>query len=265
MSTQNAAPAKFFTIGKILFITFMLATIAALTGLGNWQVQRLSWKQSLITQVAARIDLPRTALPVPQRWGQMIPENYNFTPSFLHGTYQFQHEVYVFTTLQNPKGKQGGQGVWVMTPLKLDSGPLVYINRGFVPYDTWLGGTNGWDNPTGALTVSGLMRKPELQDIFAPDPNMDTRLFNRRDPRFIATSLNLGEAETGPDKLAPFFIDAAATTSGRLPQGGETLLSFTNNHLQYVVTWYGLALAVLGSLIYWLVLQLRPNRRENQT
>lgn len=262
MSAQSTVRPKIFTVTKILFITFMVATIAALVWLGNWQVKRQSWKESLITQVATRIDLPRVAIPAPASWGQMIPEAYNFTPSFLQGTYQFQHEIYVFTTLHTPKGELGGQGVWVMTPLALDSGHLVFINRGFVPYEGWLSGTQSWDKTSGPITVSGLLRKPELQDIFAPDPNMDTRLFNRRDPRFIAQSLGLSDETVRT--VAPFFVDAATTTKGRLPQGGETVLTFTNNHLQYVVTWYGLALAVLGSLIYWLFLQFRPTRPEDQ-
>lgn len=255
-----SAQPKLFTTPKIAFIAFMLIVIAILIWLGAWQLQRLTWKQGLVAQVTTRVDLPPKQIPPPADWDQMIPEDFNFTPSLITGTYQFEHEAYVFTTLHTPKGKLGGQGVWVMTPLKLASGHLVYINRGFVPYEVWQDGTQTWDPPMDTLTLTGLLRKVERQDAFAPDPDLITRLFNRRDPAFIARALQMSDADIA--NLAPFFLDAAVTDDTRLPQAGETVQTFTNNHLSYVVTWFGLALAVLGSLIYWLVLLVRTNRSE---
>jgi surfeit locus 1 family protein len=31
-----------------------------------------------------------------------------------------------------------------------------------------------------------------------------------------------------------------------LPQGGETVVDFPNNHLQYAITWFGLAAGLAG-------------------
>lgn len=241
----------------------MVAVIAILVWLGSWQLNRLTWKENLIAQVEARVGLSPQPIPAPHTWDQMIPEDYNFTPSTARGTYQFDYEAYVFTTLHTPRGTSGGQGVWVMTPLLLEDGHLIYINRGFVPYETWLDGTQTWDPPADTVTVTGLLRRPELQDFFATDPDLTTRLFNRRDTRFIARQLQMNEEKVS--QLALFYLDTAANSTGRLPQGGETEQTFSNSHLQYMVTWYGLALAVLGSLIYWLSLQLRSTRPETQS
>ena len=54
------------------------------------------------------------------------------------------------------------------------------------------------------------------------------------------------------DEVLPFFIDADdAPNPGGLPVGGVTRISFPNDHLQYAITWYGLAtvLAVIVGLM----------------
>jgi surfeit locus 1 family protein len=48
--------------------------------------------------------------------------------------------------------------------------------------------------------------------------------------------------------VAPYFIDADASeaASDTAPVGGLTVIAFSNNHLQYALTWFGLALMVAG-------------------
>ena len=53
--------------------------------------------------------------------------------------------------------------------------------------------------------------------------------------------------------LIPFFIDADATPNpGGLPIGGVTMVDLPNSHLQYAVTWFGLAAALAAVLGVWL-------------
>ena len=48
--------------------------------------------------------------------------------------------------------------------------------------------------------------------------------------------------------IVPVFIDADATPNpGGFPIGGVTLIDLPNSHLQYAVTWYGLAAALAAS------------------
>jgi surfeit locus 1 family protein len=59
--------------------------------------------------------------------------------------------------------------------------------------------------------------------------------------------------------LVPFFIDAdKAPNPGGLPVGGVTIIDLPNNHLQYALTWYGLAAALAAVLI----LRLRRPAKE---
>jgi surfeit locus 1 family protein len=64
-----------------------------------------------------------------------------------------------------------------------------------------------------------------------------------RDPALYAEAYGLPAAA-----VAPYIIDADfdPDLSGGLPQGGETVVDFPNNHLGYALTWFGLAAALAG-------------------
>ncbi len=227
--------------GLILPAFLTCLALAVLVSLGNWQVQRLAWKEDLIARVEARPDMaPLTLgsqLPVPDGEGDAFLQANEYRPVRLTGAYRPDGEVRVFTSLERPRGTYGGPGHWVLTPFAVaPSGALLFINRGFVP--------DGRDHaaaPSGEQTIDGLVRAPEEGSAFTPDPKPQQRLFFTRDPRRIADAMGAGPAEG-------FFVDlsAAHTPISGLPQAGETRMSFANNHLQYVITWYGLAAALLA-------------------
>ena len=49
-------------------------------------------------------------------------------------------------------------------------------------------------------------------------------------------------------RVLPFFVDAEAEPAppGGWPRGGVTRLELPNRHLEYALTWYGLAAALVG-------------------
>ncbi len=142
--------------------------------------------------------------------------------------------------LSEPKGRFSGQGYWVLTPLELMSGAIVIVNRGFVPLERKDPATRREGQIEGPVSVTGLLRMPEVPNWFTPANEPARGAWYRRDPAEIAKHFGLVRA-------APFMIDAdAAPVPGALPQGGETRLVFSNTHLGYALTWFGLALALLG-------------------
>ncbi len=92
------------------------------------------------------------------------------------------------------------------------------------------------------MTVIGLMRPNEERSLFTPGDRPDENMFFARNVAAIAAAKGV------PEPVAPFTIDliASETPPGGLPQSGETRMAFTNNHLQYALTWYGLAAALLA-------------------
>ena len=96
----------------------------------------------------------------------------------------------------------------------------VIVNRGFVPDELKAAASQG---PTGETVVTGLMRASEGRDlVHARRTNPRGEIWFTRDVETIAAGLHLGPH-------APFSIDADAGPDP-LPQGGETILAFPNNH-----------------------------------
>jgi surfeit locus 1 family protein len=237
--------------------------LAILVSLGNWQLHRLAWKGDLIARANKRplsepLDFRNDSLAEIGDPGSFIELN-EYRPMVLTGEYRPEGEVLVFTALTSPRGKFGGPGYWVMTPFVTPpGGAMILINRGFVP--------DGMENeyappPAGEQTLRGLIRAEETGSWFTPDPKPEERIFFSRDPARIAqvTGKAGGLHVPGQSLFMRFFIDldpSLMPPSG-LPQAGETRISFPNDHLQYAITWYGLAAALLAVFIVFVARRLK--------
>jgi surfeit locus 1 family protein len=102
--------------------------------------------------------------------------------------------------------------------------------------------------------VTGLFRQPHQRAWFMPGDNIAANQWFSRDPQAYAAASGLP-----PERVAPYIIDARSDPNlpGGLPQGGETIVSFANDHLQYAITWFGLAGAVAIAFGVWLYGQRR--------
>ena len=211
-----------------------VAGIVVLIGLGVWQVQRLAWKRDLIERVEQRVHAPPVAAPGREQWPNVNRANSEYLRVALQGHYQNDKETRVQAVTER------GGGFWVLTPLVTDAGYTVLINRGFVPlYRDPATGSQG--RIEGETTVTGLLRlsEPGGGYLRANEPAND-RWFSR-DVAAIAAARGLGE-------VAPYFIDAEAREPevAGAPIGGLTVIAFSNNHLQYALTWFVLALMLIA-------------------
>jgi surfeit locus 1 family protein len=219
-----------------------LVALVILCGLGTWQVQRLHWKEALIARVDARLTKPPVPAPGPVQWATLDLTENEYQPVTVTGTFNERNEIYVVYTLTEPKGRLGGIGYFVMTPLTTPDGWIVYVNRGFVPRENRYPNQRPGSSIEGETTVTGLLRAPHGHSWFVGDDVSDNSWFSR-DPQLYAKAMGLP-----PAKVAPYILDADFDPSlpGGLPQGGETVVHFPNSHLGYAITWYGLAVALLG-------------------
>lgn len=244
--------------GLLLPAVVTCVALAVLVSLGNWQVRRLAWKEDLIARVAERpssapLDFRNDGPPVGDADAFLVGSEYR--PVVLTGRFEPEGEVLVFTSLTRPRGRFGGPGYWVLTPFVASpSGATILVNRGFVPD----GSEKAYaPPPVGEQTIEGLVRAAETGSWFTPEPKRDRRIFFARDPDRIAQSTGLTGAVGG------FFIDlgASSTPPSGLPQAGETRMSFSNDHLQYALTWYGLAAALLAVFGVFVVRRLKERRQ----
>jgi len=213
--------------------------VAAFVALGVWQVKRLAWKTELIAQVEARIHAPAAPAPGPDRWRSITCEADQYRRVHVRGVFLHDRETLVQAVTDL------GAGFWVLTPLRTDQGFTVLVNRGFVPPDRKSLDTRAEGQSAGEQQVVGLLRITEPHGGFlrANDPERD--LWRSRDVPAIA-------ARRGLSEVAPYFIDAdGAANPGGWPRGGLTVVRFSNSHLAYAITWFGMAiLTAVGWVVF---------------
>lgn len=225
-----------------------LCALLILLGLGRWQLDRLAWKQDLLAKVEARATQPVAPAPEEVDWEGVTYEADEYRHVTATGRLRHDLEVQVYALLDD------GPGYWVLTPLVLPDGAAIIVNRGFVPLDRKAPSSRPEGQIDGQVTVNGLLRLPEQEGMFTPENDPAKDVWYTRDPDAIA-------AARGLLRVAPFLIDADATPNpGGLPVGGRTPLSFPNRHLEYALTWFGLAAALLGVFAAFAIARLRRVR-----
>jgi surfeit locus 1 family protein len=234
MTTQRLRAA-----GLVWPIVLALPALALLIGLGTWQMQRKAWKEDLIAQITARIHQP----PVPlAELEKRTTDNLEYARARVRGTFRHDGEQ----LLWEPDPRQG-PGYHVYAPLRLDDGRFILVNRGYVTEAKKAPSSRPEGQLKGEVEVTGLLREPAARAMFSPDHDAGTGVWYWRDFNGMA------KAALGPDagKAVRFTLDAEATPAnpGGWPQGGVTRLTLPNRHLEYALTWYGLALTLVGVLI----------------
>jgi surfeit locus 1 family protein len=237
------------------FVSMMLLLAVACVWLGTWQMQRLAEKDLLIAAVDARLDAAPIPVPAAEEWAGLDLDALNFQPVSLTGAFRYNQTVTVFTSLSNARGPASGPGYWVVTPFVLADGGTVFVNRGFVPEAFQAAAVSDPQADGGQVTLTGLLRPGEAAGFMTPGPNTSDRVEWVRDPQRLAAMVDPALAP-----FAPFYVDLPAGPSGELPQGGETVVEFPNNHLGYAYTWYGFAIVAVVMLGSWLARQRAANR-----
>jgi surfeit locus 1 family protein len=227
---------------------FTLLIVLICAALGVWQLQRLDWKKGLIAQREAAV----AAAPVapPQTLGEARALEFRLV--VLDGVFRHDKEIFL-----NAIGPQGGAGFDVLTPLEEASGRILFVNRGFVPTELKDPAKRGAGEPGGTVRVEGRLRlMPEKKpNWFVPDNRPD------RDDWFWVDLPAMGAAD-GFVHVAPFYIEADATPNpGGWPKGGVTPLGLPNDHLQYAITWFSLAVT---AIVIYLLSQRRASRSDTK-
>ena len=92
----------------------------------------------------------------------------------------------------------------------------------------------------------GVMRWPQPRGAFLPNDDPGRNLWFVRDPVAIASAKGWGD-------VAPFFIELESPQpASGLPRAGTLKVNLRNEHLQYAITWYGLAAVVVVMFAFWL-------------
>lgn len=201
---------------------------AILMSLGNWQVNRLAWKQDVLAQIEARINDAPTGLPETP-----AQEAHRYQPVALEGQ-SGARELHVLVS-----HKRLGAGFRVVTPFEDLTGRRVLLDQGFVPVaakETARSGVLG--------QVIGNMHWPD-------DRNSSTPANEPGDNMWFARDLPDMAEELGTEPILVVLRSASQMDPGvtPLPLDGAAI---PNDHLNYAITWFSLAAIWLGMTGFWL-------------
>jgi surfeit locus 1 family protein len=217
---------------------FTLLGLSVLVGLGCWQLQRLEWKNKLNSQRTMQlqelVDLDTLALDAP------LPE-LDFRRVQLTG-----HYLQLGRLIMPSRTYKSEVGWHVLEFFEQDTGRIWLINRGWVAQEALN------DLPMASedeVTLTAIARAKAVPGTFTPANNPARNLWYFYDPRAMFNTINFGSDTVKQALLAravlPYVLEAEYTNDTP-PIGGVTLLQLPNNHLQYAITWFSLALVLLG-------------------
>jgi surfeit locus 1 family protein len=219
---------------RILIAGFVaLPVLALLVFLGTWQLGRLHWKTALLADLAAAEAAPAAPLRDPP-----LP----FTKVAVTGRFDHAREA-----LLGLEVRSAVLGARLVTPLLRDGAAPVLVDRGWVPAES----RGPIARPEGVVTVEGYVRPGDRAGLFAARDDPASRRFFTLDPAAIGAALGL-------PAVAPYAVVALGGPAGTPPDPARSLPRPPNNHLGYVITWYGLALALVAVFLAW---ALRTGRR----
>jgi surfeit locus 1 family protein len=218
--------------------------LAVLIGLGIWQLERKEWKEALIAALAERLAAPPVALPPPGDWPHLAPAD-EFLRVTMTAAFENDKEGLVFTGGSTLRDDTSGPGYWVFTPARLAGGAIVMVNRGFVPE----GRQNPANRPDGQIAgpvaMIGVLRFAEPPGLFTPSAEPAKNIWFSRDPGAIAQAKGIS--------AAPFYVELESPEPpGGLPHAARLHPNLPDNHLQYAITWFGLAAVFVGAYVAWL-------------
>ncbi len=215
-----------------------LLAFAVLIGLGTWQLQRKAWKEGLIADLTARLAAPEVPVTSLGGWPKLDRARDEYRRVTAAVAFDYSREALVFAAPSAFRPDAVGPGYWVFTPARLNDGTTLMVNRGFVPDARK--DPRSWSRPDAPVAILGALRWPEARHWFTPGDDPTHNLWFTPDPVAMA-------AAKGAGPVPEFYVEQESPAPpGGLPQPGRLEVSLPDNHLQYALTWFGLAAVLAG-------------------
>ncbi len=204
--------------------------------LGSWQIQRLSWKSELISNY--NINFSKDPISVDELLHKN--EEKKFRRVVISGKYDHENEIQIIG-----KTYEGNAGFHIITPFILTNNEIIYVNRGWVPKKYVDRNKREFTLFEGNTKVIGLVRLPQKKGYFVPENEPHNGFWFTIKPDEFNSHLEIS-ADTN------YYIDELNIDGKlKLPMPANGKIQIPNNHLQYAITWYSLAIGLLLVYIAW--------------
>mgnify|MGYP001157008333 FL=1 len=214
---------------------FTIPSLIILIALGSWQVHRMNWKNSIIETVEKRISGKPIDAPILLK----NIERWRYKRVAVVGTFLHEKEFAI-----TGKPFEGTAGFHLITPLKMSNGKTILVNRGWIPEKLRARNTRQETLVGGKILVEGIIREDKRKGYFVPENEPRNEVW-----LYVNTQQMAMHRQLGP--TVNYFIDQFRKPGPyRLPIGASEDVEIRNEHLQYALTWYFLAISLL--IIYFL-------------
>lgn len=231
-----------------------LLGLAILIGLGTWQLSRKAEKDVLVVRLEARGEAaPVTLDEAVAKWRDGDVE---YVRVKVRGIVHHENERYLYAPHQ-----RFGPGYDVFAPLEVGDARYVWVNLGYVPERLKApeARPGGEANET-EIELTGVARLSAVPGAFTPENDVAGNLWYWRDLEGVHASA-FDPAQT---ELVPFFLEAEPRAEGATgpewPKPGASKVVISNRHLEYALTWYGLALTLIGVYVAFAWHRLKSRR-----
>lgn len=215
-------------------------------GLGSWQIDRLIWKRGLIAEREGAVSAD--PIPLPERFDR---EQHQFRRVRVTGTYLHDKEMYLAA-----RSMRGNIGYHIVTPMRLQSGRTILVNRGWVPQERKLPDLRAGGQVEGTVTVTGILRDAPPAGYFTPDNEPGSNVW-------FSVDLDAMARHAGVETFNGIYVEVQESAhNAPYPLGGQSRIELPNNHLQYVITWYAVAIGAIVIYILWHRRRERELREE---
>ena len=206
----------------------VITGVAILLGLGFWQLQRLSWKTELNQ---SRLAAARRPPIVVGEDGLLPPQAADFVRLRAIGKFNYERQAFVLA-----RTAAGEFGYHLLTPLELPSGEFLIVDRGWLP-DSLKGEIlRASDGVVEGYVRGGTPKK----NFFVPNNDAESGFWSHINIPQMAAAMGIeGESPS-------YYLHASEIgTEGRYPRPQPPQLTLRNEHLQYAITWFAMAIALL--------------------
>jgi cytochrome oxidase assembly protein ShyY1 len=242
------------SLRRLGFSLFTLAMVAVLIGLGFWQLQRRAEKHALIAALDERLAAEPVALPPSSQWNGMKASSDEFHRVRLTAIMlDLAASGKVYASGSAVRDDISGPGKWTFVPALLPSGEIVAVNIGFAqdPALNRAPGEPRYEKFVVRLPsqLTGYIRFPESAGLLTPNADVDQRLWFTRDHLEMARALGW---DRDGKVIAPFYIDLESPALAPGVKPGPLHVRLKDDHLQYAITWFGLAAVMVIAFGFWL-------------
>ena len=222
-----------------------LLGLMVLCGLGTWQLQRLAWKEGLINQIDAEYALDASKIDLQGA----LDGDVDMKRGYVSGAYMHEKSILI-----QPRTHEGTPGYHVVTPLRLDGGAVLFVNRGWIPIEAERSNDFKLEKSSGRIKVMGVLRRVPKDNMFVPQNDPDNESWFRLDLTQISSMKGISEYH---DYIL-YAEEEGQKAVDAYPLSAATRLSLNNNHAQYAFFWFALALAMMGVyLVRFIIPQIK--------